>query len=81
MILHGYIALCALCLSWLLCVDSVLLHGDAAFAGQGVVYESLQMSDVPDYATGGTIHVVVNNQVGFTTDARVARSGICRLAA
>lgn len=41
----------------------VLLHGDAAFAGQGIVYETMQMSRVPDYAVGGTLHVIVNNQV------------------
>ena len=43
---------------------SILLHGDAAFAGQGVVYETFHLSDLPDYTTHGTIHVVVNNQVG-----------------
>ncbi|KAJ3157719.1 hypothetical protein HDU89_000096 [Geranomyces variabilis] len=53
---------------------AVLMHGDAAFAGQGVVYETIGMADLPAYATGGTIHVVVNNQVGFTTDPRFARS-------
>lgn len=42
---------------------SVLIHGDAAFAGQGVVYETMQMSRVNDFAVGGTIHVIVNNQV------------------
>lgn len=42
---------------------SVLLHGDAAFAGQGVVYECMQMSRVQDFDVGGTIHVIVNNQV------------------
>lgn len=52
----------------------VLLHGDAAFAGQGIVYETIQMSRVPDFAVGGTIHVIVNNQVGFTTDPRNGRS-------
>lgn len=52
----------------------VLLHGDAAFAGQGVVYETIQMSRVPDFAVGGTIHVIVNNQVGFTTDPKNGRS-------
>ncbi|KNC99356.1 oxoglutarate dehydrogenase (succinyl-transferring), E1 component [Spizellomyces punctatus DAOM BR117] len=53
---------------------AVLLHGDAAFAAQGVVYETLGMADLPAYTTGGTIHVIVNNQVGFTTDPRFARS-------
>eukprot|EP00842_Homolaphlyctis_polyrhiza_P001163 jgi/Hompol1/2047/HPOL_002848-RA len=52
----------------------VLLHGDAAFAAQGVVYETIGMADLPAYTTGGTIHIVVNNQVGFTTDPRFARS-------
>jgi 2-oxoglutarate dehydrogenase E1 component len=52
----------------------VLLHGDAAFSGQGVVYETLGMTDLPAYTTGGTIHMVVNNQVGFTTDPRFSRS-------
>ena len=42
--------------------------------GQGVVYETFHLSDLPDYTTHGTIHVVVNNQIGFTTDPRVARS-------
>ncbi|KAI8830707.1 thiamine diphosphate-binding protein [Chytridium lagenaria] len=53
---------------------AVLLHGDAAFAGQGVVYETLGFSDLPAYTTGGSIHIVVNNQVGFTTDPRFSRS-------
>jgi len=52
----------------------VLLHGDAAFAGQGVVYETMQMARVPDFDVGGTIHVIVNNQVGFTTDPSSGRS-------
>lgn len=52
----------------------VLLHGDAAFAGQGVVYESMGMHSLPNYSTGGTIHLIVNNQIGFTTDPRFARS-------
>jgi 2-oxoglutarate decarboxylase len=54
----------------------VLLHGDAAFAGQGVVAETLQMGQLRGYRTGGTIHVVVNNQVGFTTGPRSARSSV-----
>lgn len=52
----------------------VLLHGDAAFAAQGVVYETMGMHSLPAYQTGGTIHIVVNNQIGFTTDPRFARS-------
>jgi len=52
----------------------VLLHGDAAFAGQGVVYETMGLYHLPAYQTGGTIHIVVNNQIGFTTDPRFSRS-------
>ncbi|KNE63048.1 oxoglutarate dehydrogenase (succinyl-transferring), E1 component [Allomyces macrogynus ATCC 38327] len=52
----------------------VLLHGDAAFAGQGIVYETLGFADLPQYATGGTVHIIVNNQIGFTTDPRFSRS-------
>lgn len=55
-------------------VMGVLLHGDAAFAGQGVVFETLHLSDLPAYTTHGTIHIVVNNQIGFTTDPRSSRS-------
>ncbi|KAI1905401.1 hypothetical protein AGOR_G00015800 [Albula goreensis] len=55
-------------------VMSILLHGDAAFAGQGIVYETFHLSDLPSYTTHGTVHVVVNNQIGFTTDPRMARS-------
>jgi 2-oxoglutarate dehydrogenase E1 component len=52
----------------------VLLHGDAAFAAQGIVYETMGFHALPAYSTGGTVHIVVNNQIGFTTDPRFARS-------
>jgi len=52
----------------------ILLHGDAAFAGQGVVYETMQLADVKDFAVGGTIHVIVNNQIGYTTNPINSRS-------
>ncbi|ODV77028.1 alpha-ketoglutarate dehydrogenase [Suhomyces tanzawaensis NRRL Y-17324] len=52
----------------------VLLHGDAAFSAQGVVYETMGFANLPAYSTGGCIHIIVNNQIGFTTDPRFARS-------
>ena len=51
----------------------VLLHGDAAFTGQGIVHETLGLSELPFYRTGGTIHVIINNQVGFTTNPKEGR--------
>lgn len=55
-------------------VMSILIHGDAAYSGQGIVYESMHLSDLPAYTSHGTIHIVTNNQIGFTTDPRFHRS-------
>jgi 2-oxoglutarate dehydrogenase E1 component len=54
-------------------VMSLLLHGDASFAAQGIVYETIDLSGLPNYTTGGTVHIIVNNQIGFTTDPKSSR--------
>jgi 2-oxoglutarate dehydrogenase E1 component len=56
-------------------VVPVLLHGDAAFMGQGSVYETLMLAPLPSFTTGGTVHVIINNQIGFTTDPTDYRPG------
>lgn len=55
---------------------AIIIHGDAAFSGQGVNYESLQMGGLKNFSTGGDIHIIINNNVGFTASPRDGRSGI-----
>ncbi|XP_043526658.1 2-oxoglutarate dehydrogenase, mitochondrial-like isoform X2 [Frieseomelitta varia] len=55
---------------------AILVHGDAAFSGQGVVYETMHLTNLPNYTTGGVLHLVINNQIGFTTDPRYSRSSV-----
>ncbi|KXS18095.1 2-oxoglutarate dehydrogenase, E1 component [Gonapodya prolifera JEL478] len=57
-------------------VSSIIIHGDSAFAGQGIVMESLGLSALPHFTSGGSVHVIVNNQIGYTTEAENARSTV-----
>lgn len=57
-------------------IIAVLLHGDAAFSAQGIVYETMQLANLQGYATGGTIHFIINNQIGYTTPPELARSAV-----
>jgi 2-oxoglutarate dehydrogenase complex dehydrogenase (E1) component-like enzyme len=54
-------------------VASFLIHGDAAFAGQGIVSETFQLARLPNYSVGGTIHLIINNQIGFTSPSILGR--------
>jgi 2-oxoglutarate dehydrogenase E1 component len=55
---------------------AIIIHGDAAFSGQGVNYESLQMGNLENFSTGGDIHVILNNNIGFTALPKDGRSGV-----
>lgn len=55
---------------------AVMIHGDASFSGQGITAEVLELSNLPDYTTGGSLHIIINNQIGFTTDPHISRSSL-----